>query len=346
MGSGAGLRDGGSPSVAGQTDQVRRLRLLAAALVVVAGTGCGAGTTSRSATTPSPTAPGSATAGSPAAPTAPASAAAGTAEAAAGPSPTKVLVVVEENHTSASALRGMPYLASLAHTYGLATAYRAVTHPSLPNYLAIAGGSTFGVNDDADPASHRLAGPSAFDQTLASGRTAKTYADAMPSPCAQDAAGTYAVKHNPWTYFADPSPRANCRKYDVPAGTISSGALRSDITAGTLPNVGLLIPDLCHDGHDCSLATADHWLKDWLGVILAGPDYRTGHLAIVVTFDEDDDSGDNTVLLVVVAPHTSRVVSPRAFTHYSLTRYFAQLIGKTPLRSAADAASLRADFHL
>jgi acid phosphatase len=255
-------------------------------------------------------------------------------------------VVVEENHTSASALRGMPYLASLAHTYGQATSYRAITHPSLPNYLAIAGGSTFGVSDDASPASHPLAGPSAFDQAIASGRTAKTYAEAMPSACAQDAAGTYAVKHNPWAYFTDASARASCRKYDLPAGTPARGQLRSDVDAGTLPNIGMLVPDLCHDGHDCSLATADSWLKNWLSVIRTGSDYRSGHLVIAVTFDEDDNSGDNRVLLVVVAPHTTHIVSSATFTHYSLTRYFAELTGTTPLRAAASATSVRTAFHL
>lgn len=262
------------------------------------------------------------------------------------PRPTKVLVVMEENHTAASALRGMPYLAALAGSYGRASSYRAITHPSLPNYLAIAGGSTFGVTDDRSPASHHLTGPSAFDRVLASGRTAKTYVDAMPAPCALSPTTRYAVKHNPWAYFSDTAPRASCRKYDVPAGTTSSGALRSDINAGRLPNLGMLIPDICHDGHDCSLATADSWLKSWLTVVRAGADYRAGRLAIVVTFDEDDTSGNNTVLAVVVSPYTSHAVSSRALTHYSLTRYFAELTSTTPLRAAATAASLRADFHI
>src|SRR3954469_1574465 len=97
--------------------------------------------------------------------------------------PTKVLVLVEENKTQGSALLGMPYLASLARTYGHTTHYRAIRHPSLPNYLAIAGGSTFGVVNDAGPARHRLSGPSVFDRAIAAGSTAKTYAEAMPSNC-------------------------------------------------------------------------------------------------------------------------------------------------------------------
>lgn len=260
--------------------------------------------------------------------------------------PVKVLIVVEENRTARSALLGMPYLASLAAKHGRATHYRAVTHPSLPNYLAIAGGSTFGVQDDRGPASHRIAGPSAFDRIIASGRTAKTYAEAMPSNCALTSTARYAVKHNPWPYFSDAGPRSNCRRFNVPSGTPSAGALRSDISQGRLPNVGLLIPDICNDGHDCSLARSDAWLKSWLPVVMQGPDYRAGRLAIIVTFDEDDFSGDNTILTVVISPYTSQVVTSRALTHYSLTRYLAELTATQPLRAAATAPSLRTDFRI
>jgi acid phosphatase len=260
--------------------------------------------------------------------------------------PSKVLIVVEENHTQGSALRGMPYLSALAASYGRTTTYKAVSHPSLPNYLAMAGGSTFGVRDDRSPGSHHLAGQSAFDRAIAAGRTAKTYAEAMPAPCGQSATSRYAVKHNPWAYFSDPASRANCKRFDVPAGTTSAGALRADIDGGTLPNVGLLVPDICHDGHDCSLATADSWLKSWLTTVRQGADYRAGRLAIVITFDEDDNSGNNTVLTTVVSPYTSHVASARPYSHYSLTRYMAEITGTSPLRAAATATSLRADFRI
>src|SRR3954447_257834 len=79
---------------------------------------------------------------------------AGPEAGATTPRITKVLTIVEENHGTASTLRGMPYLASLAPGYGRTTGYRSLTHPSLPNYLAMAGGSTYGVRDDRSPASH------------------------------------------------------------------------------------------------------------------------------------------------------------------------------------------------
>jgi acid phosphatase len=266
--------------------------------------------------------------------------------AGAATRPTKVLFVLEENHSESTALNDMPYLSSLASTYGRTSAYRAVTHPSLPNYLAITGGSTFGVRDDQNPSSHHITGPSAFDRALAHGHTAKAYADGMPSTCYQSSTSRYAVRHNPWTYFSDAGSRASCRRLDVPLGLTSKGALRSDIDAGTLPDVGMIVPDICHDGHDCSLATADSWLKAWLPIVMNGPDYRARRLAVVVTFDEDDGSAGNTVLTVVVSPYTSHVVSGRSYTHYSLERYFAELTATTPLHNAATATSLRGDFHI
>ena len=90
-----------------------------------------------------------------------------------GRDPTKALVIVEENHSERAALEQMPYLAGLADEFGRTTAYRAVTHPSLPNYLAVAGGSTFGVSDDRPPSSHPIQQVSVFDAVIAAGGTAK-----------------------------------------------------------------------------------------------------------------------------------------------------------------------------
>jgi phospholipase C len=260
--------------------------------------------------------------------------------------PTKVLTIVLENHSASQAVSQMPYLRQLGMQYGYTTDYRANAHPSLPNYLALAGGSTYGVTDDAGPAAHPIRGMSVFDQAVARGRTAKTYAESMPAACALGNVGQYVPRHNPWTYFADASSRASCKRWDVPAGTPGGGALRTDIRNGALPNVGLLIPNMCHDGHDCPLSTADGWLHGWLPIVMAGPDYKAGRLAIVVTFDEDDYSGANTVLTTVVSPYTKHVVSAEAYTHYSWTHYAEQLIGSAALNHAGSAPSLRPAFGI
>jgi acid phosphatase len=259
-----------------------------------------------------------------------------------------VLAILEENHSQPQVLDSMTYLSSLAAQYGQTTSYHGVRHPSLPNYLAIAGGDTFGVTDDNPPSSHPVAGDSVFDQTIAAGGTAGIYAEAMPGNCALTSSGDYAVKHNPWAYFNGATQRANCQKYDVPLGTTVGGNLITDIDAGTLPDTGMIVPDLCNDAHDCSLTTADAWLSHWIPTIMAGPDYLSGDLTIIVTFDEDDSATGNLIAFVVIDPSLlgKHVSVPLTTNHYSLTRWYETAASTKYLRNAATAPDLQAAFGL
>ncbi|MGC4110629.1 MAG: alkaline phosphatase family protein [Nocardioides sp.] len=254
----------------------------------------------------------------------------------------KVLVVVEENHSRRQMRSGMPYLSRLSERYGYATDWHARRHPSEPNYLAIAGGSTFGVTDDKPPARNaRRVGRagSVFSQALGAGRSAATYAEAMPRPCATRDTYPYAVRHNPWTFFG--ADRSACRVHDVSAAGFVRAA-RGD----RLPNVGFLIPDLRHDAHDGSLGTADRWLHARLRPVLASQDFRSGALVVVVTADEDDGHSGNVVLTSVLTPRLHHVVVGRRLTHYSLTRFIDGVLGVPALRHAAHAPDLAAAFGL
>lgn len=260
--------------------------------------------------------------------------------------PTKLLVVVLENHSRCKAISGMPRLAAAAGRYGQAAASYALTHPSLGNYLAIAGGSTFGVRDDGPPARHRLTGHSVFGQVLAAGKVAKTYAEGMTGTCQLRSSGRYAVKHNPWAYFVATPERAGCRRYDVPSGTPLRGPLHDDVAAGRLPTFGLLIPDLCHDAHDCSLGTADTWLAGWLRPLVAGPDFRSGRLAVVVTFDEDDRGAGNHIFTAVLHPALHGTVITKRLDHHALSSAVSRLVATAALRDAANAPNLLRAFGL
>ena len=276
----------------------------------------------------------------------------GSPSADSGPAPSaaarvdKLLVVVAENKNAADVVAQMPFLRSQSQTYATATNYYAISHPSLPNYLVMAGGSTFGIEDSEDPDEHQLQGPSVFGQLLASGRTAKTYAEAMPHNCALQNDGTYAVRHNPWTYFADPAERGACEKFDVPSGSPTGGALADDIAGGQLPSIGFLIPDDCNNGHSCSIDTTDGWLSLWLPVIEAGTDFRSGRLAVIITWDEDDDHTDNRVVTVVLhSDLKGRTVTTR-LDHYVLSATLSRLGGAPPLRDADQAPDLLTAFGL
>jgi phosphatidylinositol-3-phosphatase len=253
---------------------------------------------------------------------------------------TKLLVVVEENHSLREMEHHMPFTFGLARRFGYATDYTAPGHPSLPNYLAIAGGSTFGVADDNGPADHSVRGRSVFGKALSARKSATVYVAGMPHNCATaDAGHGYVVKTNPWAYFRQ--ERSECQRYDVPLARFAAS-----VATGTLPNAGLLIPSLCDDAHSCSLATADSWLRSRMAEVFAGPDWRAGRLAVVVTGDEDDHSQGNKVLTLVVHPsqHGNIVTSP--LTHYSLSALFSQVTGTAPLREARAAPSMARAFHL
>jgi phosphatidylinositol-3-phosphatase len=256
----------------------------------------------------------------------------------------KILVIMEENHSAGQVFPGgMPYLWRLARTYGRAKAWSAITHPSLPNYLAIFSGSSFNDPQDCPPGSGcTYPGPSVFGQALLAGATARSYEESMPRPCDQASSGTYDVNHNPWAYI--PGEAAQCRADDVPAGTTAVGALVSDVRSGSLPAVGLITPNLIHDAHDGTLAQADNWLRSWIPVLMSGPDWRSGRLAIAVAFDEGDTA--NHVPFVLIAPGVSRAVLKKAVNHYALTRLIDEIIGARPLRQAATAPSLARLFGL
>ncbi|HEV2885950.1 MAG TPA: DNRLRE domain-containing protein [Jatrophihabitans sp.] len=299
-------------------------------------------------TPPTSTPPTSSAPATSSAPTSTAPTPAPTSSAPTSTGVTKLLTVVVENHSLGQVQSGMPYVDGLAKRFAYATNYTAIRHPSLPNYLAMAGGDTFGVTDDAAPSSHPLAGDSVFDQAIANGKTAATYAESMTSNCQLSSSGRYAVKHNPWAYFNGTTQRANCKLFNLPSGTPSSGAMHNAVLAGTLPNAGYWIPDLCDDAHDCSLTTADNYLKSWLPQIMAGPDYTSGRLAIVITADEDDSHSGNVVLTAVIhrSLDGSHKVVTTALNHYSLLRLYDQALGAPLLRRASTASNMATAFGL
>lgn len=257
---------------------------------------------------------------------------------------TKILVIMEENHSTAEVFpTGMPYLWHLARRYGYASDYSAVTHPSLPNYLAIFSGSAFNDPPDCSPAPGcSYPRPSVFGQALALGKTARAYQESMPAPCDHSDSGDYAVRHNPWAYV--PAEAAACRAGDVPSGAPSGGALASDVRAGTMPDVGLLTPNLIHDAHDGTLGQADAWLRRWIPVLMSGPDWQHHRLAVVVVFDEGETS--NQVPFVLIAPGLSGAVIHQRLDHYALTRLIDGVISAPPLRRAAGAPDLAQQLGL
>ena len=233
-----------------------------------------------------------------------------------------------------------PYENRLAKACGLATNYRGITHPSLPNYLAATGGSTFGVTDDAGPSSHPITSSSLFQQVTDAKLSWRAYDESMPMTCDAGSSGRYAVKHNPAVYYT--AIRQQCAVDDVPL----EGHLSQDIAAGNLPAFAFVTPNLCDDTHDCGVQTGDAWLATWIPRVVAGPNYRSGNTLIVLTWDEGVGAS-NLIPTVVIGPSVpAGTRSNAALTHYSLLLATEQLLGLPAIGAAATATSMRSAFHL
>lgn len=235
----------------------------------------------------------------------------------------------------------LPYLNGLIARSGLAEAYQAVTRPSQPNYLALVSGSTHGVDDNDD---HEIDAPSLFDQVEASGRTWRVFAENVPPGCfrgheardGRDGPGTYARWHEPAISFAsianDPARCANI----------------TDLTAfdPAAADFSLIIPNLCHDMHDCPDAVGDAWLGQLVPRIIDSPAWRDGGI-LFITFDEGDksDRGPGRVPLVVASPLVApgfRSTVPH--DHYALLRTIEAAWGLPCLVHACASGALEEFF--
>ncbi len=213
-----------------------------------------------------------------------------TTPAPAVPAFDHVVIVVEENHGLAEAMT-MPYLSELRRTGATFRDSHGVTHPSQPNYLALWSGSTHGVDSDACPVDLGST-PSLGSQLLAAGHTVAGYSQGLPRAGSLTCnAGSYARRHNP---LADFTATAGA-DHDLPFS-----AFPADYRA--LPSVALVVPDVDHDAHDGSLATADGWLRTELGGYAT---WAAAHNSLlIVTFDEQESAEPaNRILTVFSGAH-------------------------------------------
>jgi phosphatidylinositol-3-phosphatase len=254
-----------------------------------------------------------------------------------------IFIIVMENHSYAEIIGNTgraPYLNHLAKQYGVATNYHAITHPSLPNYLALTGGDTFHITSDCNTCWVN-APDIAVNRVAASGRTWKAYMDSMPSRCLVGDAYPYAQRHDPFIYFTNVRTSPGCPNHVVPLSMLRNDLARTVTT----PNYVWISPNLCHDMHDCSISAGDTWLRNTLPEILRSPAFITQKSLVLITWDEDDSSANNHVATLVIArgiPPGFR--SATAYNHYSLLRTIEQAWGLAPLGNNDRRARPMSDF--
>lgn len=208
-----------------------------------------------------------------------------------------VVVVIMENknlcdlysHCGGSAT----YMTNLADAYSMLLDYRyANVNPSLPNYLALSGGTDFGCSGyDGSPNSNGCTNiawnaPNIVDRLEAGGVTWKAYMEDMPSNCYGSNSGKYAVRHNPFVYYNSIVGNAGRCARVVPAGSGDSTLLNDLSSNSSASNYMWLTPNNCNNMHDCSIATGDGYLATLIPKILSSTVFTTSRAALFLVFDE------------------------------------------------------------
>lgn len=302
-----------------------------------------------------------------------------------------IIVIVEENEGYGAIIGNSdaPAIAALAHTYGIATRFYAETHPSEPNYLAMVGGDTFGVQDDdafyctarrleahcphalaPNYPNHTLEAQSLPGQLEAAGLTWRGYFGAF-NPATPDVvysaasngrpAALYASKHDPFLNFralrSQPSFWDHISALD---------RFQRDLASSSLPNFAFVVPDQCDDMHglrpgpnvpaDCSsanprqrIARGDAVVQRLMQAVEASAVWRSSaNVAVIVTFDENDDDaratgaqgccgsspsraanqGGGLIPTIVATNHGSRALADATpYNHYALLRTIEDAFG-------------------
>lgn len=234
----------------------------------------------------------------------------------------------------------MPFLDSLARSGGLATNYFGNAHPSIGNFYMLAVGDTV-TTDDNDTTT--FAGDNIVRQLVAAGKTWKSYAESIPSAgyIGSDN-GLYIRHHNVFVMLSDVKSDTAQRRNVVPLSQ-----LQADITAGTLPNYGMIVPNECNNSHLCPLSTVDAWLRTTLTPLLANPAFQANGL-LVILFDRSATStanGGGRVGMVVVSSRAKvGYTSPTLFQHQSTMRLTLSALGINTFPGASATAPDMKEF--
>jgi hypothetical protein len=248
----------------------------------------------------------------------------------------KVMIVVFENTDFQNALK-QPYFSSLTKQGALLTNYKALTHPSQPNYVAMISGTTNGVTDDRNV---DLSGKHIGDILEEGGKSWKAYAEDYPGNCFTGAtSGKYARKHVPFLSFLNVTKNpSRCAKI------VGLNDFASDLQKQSLPDYSLYIPNLDNDAHDTGVGFGDKWLKTNFGPILNSKNLPKD-LLIVITFDEGSRFGNNQIYTLMLGGNVKAgAQSAKSYNVYSLLKTIEEELGLSSLKQNDLSAPLIDDI--
>ncbi|HEY1657749.1 MAG TPA: alkaline phosphatase family protein [Candidatus Sulfotelmatobacter sp.] len=199
-----------------------------------------------------------------------------------------VVIVLGENaaYNATYNSTNMPYLTSLANSYGLGTNYYSDTHPSIGNYFNLATGHIISNDDTKTPKTLPVSDNNIALEAQNAGKTWRDYVENLPSAknCGGLKSGKYLVRHDPLAYMTTINTETK--------NFVCFSQFKTDIANKSLPNFSWLVPNGCDDAHDCDVTTFDNWLSAEVAPLLASSYFQAGGDGLlVIVFDEDNSTG-------------------------------------------------------
>jgi len=232
------------------------------------------------------------------------------------PSFGNAVIVLGENtdYSTSYNSTNMPYLTSLANTYGLGVNYYSDTHPSIGNYLNLTTGYILTDNDSETPQTFPVSKNNIALEVQKAGGTWKDYVENLPSVkgCRGLNSGTYYVRHDPLEYMTT----INKEKSHY----VCFSQFAKDLAKHALPTLSWIVPNGCDDAHDCPIGTFDTWLKTEIEPLVESSYFQKGGKGLlIIVFDENSGDGNpncdtivegkgcgGQVELVVVSPFSKK----------------------------------------
>jgi len=229
----------------------------------------------------------------------------------------QLVVVLMENQNLNDVYGPAPYMTQLADLYSFSEGWASITNPSQPNYIAILGGSTFGVSGDGNHPN--LNHPTMVDILENTSKTWKAFAeDASGSGCSLNP--PRGEDHFPFlSYTTITNNSARCANL-LPG---SYNEVISAFNAGT--NFIWLTPNDCHNMHSCSVATGDAWIQSWVPNLLTAMAGKKA--ALIIMFDEAY-TNPPYIYMGFSGPATMLAYNSTAsYNHYSLLKLVEDVWG-------------------
>ncbi|MCC9305802.1 alkaline phosphatase family protein [Kitasatospora sp. RB6PN24] len=235
-----------------------------------------------------------------------------------------VFVVMMENQDYSGIIGNKsqaPYLNSLLPKGANLTDALGETHPSDPNYVALAGGSLFNVSGNT-PFDSTVNAQHIGDLVDNAGGSWRGYMENAAGPCDTGSHGAYTIDDLPFYFFNDiKSSPVNCAAHLQPLTQLSTDLQQT----ATTPTFSWLSADDCDDMEGCGVKAGDTWLSKTLPTIFDSPAWRNQRSLLVLTWDEDAADGQKqlqripTIILGSQGVKAGSTAADR-YTHYSVLR--------------------------